>query len=299
MVIASMSYAPEAEDELPAFAPGSPCPPTVARFALGRDDHLGFEERLALLADEIRSVVPDSDTRSYVDYGPVMERDHAQRAGLGWIGKNTMLIHPEFGSWLLLGEILTTAAIPPDDAYDADRCGTCIRCIDACPTGAIRPRQVDARLCISYLTIELRGSIPEHLRPAIGARVFGCDICQDVCPWNDGVRPGDPEPFRLGAPLSPASLASWAEELLDLSESEFRSRYRETPLSRPGRDGMLRNLSVGLGNSGEELAVPVLMRCLDEPSPIVREHAAWALGRLSDLKAGRESRSDERQPPPS
>jgi len=267
----------DAEGHAPATA-------LVARYARDRDYHLVFEEKLGTLAAEIRGRFPDADTRPYVDYGPVLERDHAQRAGLGWIGKNTMLIHPALGSWLLLGEILTTADIPPDHAFEADRCGTCERCVEACPTGAITgPRQLDARLCISYLTIELRGSIPEHLRPAIGTRVFGCDICQEVCPWNDGTAPLE-EP-TAGRPLASPSMIAWAEEVLDMSEDEFRGRYRESALGRPGRDGTLRNLCVGLGNCGYAEAVPVLMRCLLEPSPIVREHAAWALGRLDELRA--------------
>jgi epoxyqueuosine reductase len=253
-----------------------------------------FEERLAALATEIQSLLPGTEARPCVDYGPIMERDHAQRAGLGWIGKNTMLIHPSLGSWLLLGELLTTAEIPPDDAFDADRCGTCERCVVECPTAAITPRRVDSRLCISYLTIELQGPIPVPLRAAIGNRVFGCDICQEVCPWNDGVSPSDPAPFRLGRPVHSTAMASWAEELLDLSEAEFRSRYVDTPLRRPGREGLLRNLCVGLGNSGAEAAVPVLMRCLDESSPLVREHAAWALGRLSEIRVDRSAGTPRR-----
>lgn len=274
---------PSGRTRLPEYSAGEAI---VARYARGRDYHRVFEERLARLAEELSTRFPEAETRSYVDYGPVLERDHAQRAGLGWIGKNTMLIHPALGSWTLLGELLTTASIPPDAPFEADRCGTCTRCIEACPTNAITPRAVDARLCISYLTIELRGSIPERLRPLMGRRVFGCDICQEVCPWNDGAPPGDDGTFRLEGEPSPDSLIGWAEQLLDLSVPEFRSRFAETPLVRPGRDGMLRNVCVGLGNSGDDRAVPALMRCLDEPSAIVREHAAWALGRLAEVDRG-------------
>jgi len=250
-----------------------------------------FEDRLSRLAAEIRSRFPDARCIPYVDYGPVLERDHAWRAGLGWIGKNTLLIDPKYGSWLLLGEILTTADLPPDGPFEHDRCGTCERCIEACPTRAITgPRHLDARLCISYLTIELRGSIPEHLRAAIGTRVFGCDICQEVCPWNDGALPDVPDAaLLLGRPVSPVTLLSWAEEILDLTEVEFRARYRDSALSRPGRDGVLRNLCVGLGNSGQAAATPVLVRCLEEESPVVREHAAWGLARLDQLRSASRS----------
>ncbi len=286
LVMASMGYAAEPGGFAgqPAGKHGQPRRSRVARYAVGRDYHLEFEERLAHLMALIRDRWPSADVKPYVDYGPVLERAHAQRAGLGWVGKNTMLIHPELGSWTLLGEVLTTVKIAPDAPFEADRCGTCIRCIEACPTGAIvGPRELDARRCIAYLTIELRGSIPESLRPGIGNRVFGCDICQEVCPWNDGAGGGG-QPSRSipwGGPVPPDTMASWAEELLDLSDDQFLSRYGETPLARPGREGMLRNLCVGLGNSRDRAAVPVVMRCFDEDSPVVREHAAWALARLA------------------
>jgi len=278
LVVVTMGYAAE------PFTPGPDHHRArIARYAGGVDYHRRFEERLGLLAELISDRWPSAGVKPYVDYGPVLEREHAQRAGLGWIGKNTMLIHPRLGSWTLLGELLTTVAIPPDDAFDADRCGTCVRCLEACPTGAITAaRKLDARLCISYLTIELRGSIPESLRPAIGNRVFGCDICQEVCPWNDGITgprdTGSTGPW--GRPIAPEGLTSWAEELLDLSDEQFRALYADTALARPGREGLLRNLCVGMGNSGDPAVVPTLMRCFDEPSAVIREHAAWALGRV-------------------
>jgi len=286
LVMVSMGYAAEPGGFAgpPAGQHGDRRWSRVARYAAGRDYHLEFEERLADLMGLIRDRWPSAGLKPYVDYGPVLERAHAQRAGLGWVGKNTMLIHPELGSWTLLGEVLTTLEIAPDAPFEADRCGTCIRCIEACPTGAIvGPRELDARRCISYLTIELRGSIPESLRPGIGNRVFGCDICQEVCPWNEGAPSGgqSSQPVQWGGPIPPDTMASWAEELLDLSDDQFLSRYGETPLARPGREGMLRNLCVGLGNSGDTAAVPVVMRCFDEDSPVVREHAAWALARLA------------------
>ncbi|MFQ5888599.1 MAG: tRNA epoxyqueuosine(34) reductase QueG [Gemmatimonadota bacterium] len=277
IVLVSLSYASSGEEA----GAGDPLRPIVARYARGRDYHDVFEERLRDLADAILEMAPDARLKPYVDYGPVLERDHAQRAGLGWIGKNTVLIDPELGSYLLLGELLTTLYLEPDEPFTADRCGTCTRCIAACPTGAIRgPRELDARLCISYLTIELRGPIPVELRPLIGSRVFGCDICQEVCPWNEEAPPGDCKTLALGRPVAPESLITWAEELLALDEETFRVRYRDTALRRPGRHGLLRNVCVGLGNSGRAEAVPILIRALRDSEPLVRGHAAWALGQL-------------------
>jgi len=279
IIVAVLSYAP---DEIARPNHQGAANPIVARYARGRDYHDWFEERLDALAAEIRAIGPDVGVKRYVDYGPVLERDHAQRAGLGWIGKNTMLIDPELGSWLLLGELLTTLEVEPDEPFLPDRCGTCRRCIDACPTDAIlEHRAVDSRRCISYLTIELRGSIPVDLRPAIGTRVFGCDICQDVCPWNSAPAPGDPEALTEGRPLGFPALRVWADRLLGFDAETYRESYRDTPLSRPGRNAMLRNICVGLGNSGEPDAAPVLRRCLIDGSDLVREHAAWALGRLA------------------
>ena len=254
--------------------------PVVARYALGRDYHDVFEERLDALSAAIRRFAPAARTKRYVDYGPVLERDHAQRAGLGWIGKNTMLIHPDLGSYFMLGELLTDIEIEPDPPFMHDRCGTCRRCIDACPTDAILDgRLLDARLCISYLTIELRGPIPEALRPAVGNRVFGCDICQEVCPWNSDAPTPAKAPFALrpGQPVPPGEMVAWAEELALLDADGFRARYRGTAFSRPGRDGLLRNLAVGLGNTGGVGARPILERLRADSSPLVREHARWAL----------------------
>jgi len=288
VIVVALSYAGPAGDSraLSASAPPSsgpppeaadPLAPVLARYARGPDYHGVFEARLAALAGEVEAIDPAARALPYVDYGPVLERDHAQRAGLGWIGKNTLLIDPELGSWLLLGELLTTLELEPDEPFTADRCGTCRRCIEACPTDAIRgPRQLDARRCISYLTIELRGPIPEELRPAIGNRVFGCDICQEVCPWNRDV----PEGSFPGRPVGFESMVDWALELLDLDEGGFRRRYRGTALYRAGREGLLRNLCVGLGNSGRAEAAPVLERCRSESTQMVAEHAAWALERL-------------------
>jgi epoxyqueuosine reductase len=260
-----------------------PSRPVISRYARATDYHLIFEEKLEALAESIRAAVGDgTSTKCYVDYGPVLERDHAQRAGLGWIGKNTLLINQALGSYLFLGEILTDAELQPDDAFLPDHCGTCERCIWACPTGAIAgPRDVDARLCISYLTIELRGPIPPELRPLISNRVFGCDICQEVCPWNKDV-PESAEPR-----LRPRDDVTGPEliELLGLSEEEFAERYTGTPIERPKRRGFLRNVAVALGNWGDRAAVPALVEALNDEDPLVRGHVAWALGRIGGFAA--------------
>lgn len=281
IIVTMLSYASAEAPPTMTEPVASAGAPIVARFAHGRDYHDWFEERLDALALAVRQVDPTAAVKRYVDYGPVLERDHAQRAGLGWIGKNTMLIDPRLGSWTLLGELLTTLEIRPDAPFLPDRCGSCRRCIDACPTDAIlEHRAIDARRCISYLTIELRGSIPVELRPAIGTRVFGCDICQEVCPWNAEPEPGAPEALVEGRPAAFPVLHAWAERLLAMDGDSYRSAYQGTPLARPGRDAMLRNLCVGLGNAGEAAGERVLRRCLLDESELVREHAAWALGRL-------------------
>jgi len=263
-----------------AAGPGLGATARVARYVGGRDYHGVFEDRLDALADAISALAPEASTRRYVDYGPVLERDHAQRAGLGWIGKNTMLIHPRLGSYLMLGELLTDLDLEPDEPFLADRCGSCRRCIDACPTDAILGgRTIDARRCISYLTIEFRGSIPLALRRAIGNRVFGCDICQEVCPWNTDAPDPESHPFAsvCGRPVPSQDMIAWAESLIALGEDGFRAAYRGSALARPGRDGLLRNLAVGLGNSGATEALPTLERLARDESEVVSEHARWAI----------------------
>jgi epoxyqueuosine reductase len=201
----------------------------------------------------------------------------AQRAGLGFIGKHTNLIGRGLGNWVLLAEVLTTLALEPDQA-EANRCGRCARCLEACPTRAITaPFQLDARLCISYLTIELRGSIPEELRPAVGARVFGCDDCLEVCPWNRFAREGRLLRQAARPDLEVVDLI----ELLDLDEAGFRARFRHTPLWRVKRTGLRRNVCVALGNLGDTRARPALERAVGDGDVLVAEHARWALDRLS------------------
>ncbi|MGH7546314.1 MAG: tRNA epoxyqueuosine(34) reductase QueG [Gemmatimonadota bacterium] len=256
-----------------------PARAVFARYARGDDYHAVFEEKLGALA----AFLEESGGRAkcYVDYGPVLERDLAQRAGLGWIGKNTVLIHPEIGSYLFLGEIFTDLALEPDPPFTADRCGTCTRCIEACPTGAIRgPRELDARLCISYLTIELHGPIPRELRALIGNRVFGCDICQEVCPWNRYVPETSEERFKPREVPGPELV-----ELMGLTEEAFERRFAGSAITRAKRGGLLRNVAVALGNWGSDEAVPALRRALDDADPLVRGHAAWALGRIGAAEA--------------
>jgi len=284
IVVVSLLYGP-GEGPTDASRGSSALGPVVARYAAGRDYHDVFEERLDRLIEAIRAVSPEGTVRRYVDYGPVLERDHAQRAGLGWIGKNTMLIHPKLGSYLMLGEILTDLDVRPDEPFVADRCGTCERCIVACPTDAIlEDRTLDARRCISYLTIELRESIPVELREAIGTRVFGCDICQEVCPWNTDAPTPARSPFGAdpGRPVRPDEMVVWARELLALDDAAFRATYRGSVFFRPGRDGLLRNLAIGLGNSRDSAAGAVLEEMARDDSNLVAEHARWGLDRLRE-----------------
>ncbi len=278
IIVVALNYNTKDDDTIE-----DPTHPIVARYARGTDYHLIFEDKLERLAQALADVVgPDVKARSYVDYGPVLEREHAQRAGLGWIGKNTMLIHPRIGSYLFLGEILTDAAIEPDDPFVPDHCGTCERCIVACPTGAItHARHLDARLCISYLTIELRGPIPRPLRPLIGNRIFGCDICQEVCPWNDDI-PGGGEP---GFTAREAVTGPRLIELMALSEEDYHKRFQGTALTRCKRRGLLRNVAVAIGNWGNRSALPALIRGLHDEEPLVRGHCAWALGRIPGPQA--------------
>ena len=228
-------------------APGPRPGANVAQYAWSSDYHDVLGERLERLAAAIRELVPGSKTRCYVDAGPVPERELAQLAGLGWIGKNMMLINPDIGSFTFIGVVLTDAALEPDQPFDADRCGTCTRCLDACPTQAfVGPRDLDARACISYLTIERRGEFTATERAQVGEWVFGCDVCQDVCPWNVSFAQETQDP---GFAVRPEIATPDVRSLATIDEREFERRFGDTPFSRPGAPGMQRNAAAVLDNA--------------------------------------------------
>jgi epoxyqueuosine reductase len=227
------------------------------------------------------------NNRWYTDTGPILERDLAQRAGIGWIGRNTCLIHPRHGSYFLLSEIFLDLALEPDPPFLTDHCGTCRRCIEACPTDCILPdRTIDATRCISYLTIELKDDIPTELREQVGNWVFGCDICQTVCPWNRFADQADPA-FEAKPPIH-----SLTEELT-LSAQEFNQRFKRSPIKRAKRRGYLRNVAVALGNTGDLLALPVLRNALNDQERMVREHAEWAIEKIKGRVGATRSESEE------
>jgi epoxyqueuosine reductase len=254
----------------------------ISRYAWGDDYHDLMEERLDTLLAEIRAIRGGPvEGRVFVDSGPVLERGLAGVAGVGWIGKNTQLISPKKGSWFFLGELFLDLEL----AYDRplrDRCGRCELCLDACPTGAfVGPYILDARRCISYLTIELKGAMPRHLRPLVGNHIFGCDICQEVCPYNVKAEPSGEAAFEPRAGLYAPELIP----LLALTEEEFRHRFKGSPLKRAKRRGFLRNVAVALGNLKARAAVPALAGALGDAEPLVRAHAAWALGEIATEEA--------------
>jgi epoxyqueuosine reductase len=225
----------------------------------------------------IQQEAPNCRGRAVVDTAPLLERDFARRAGLGWFGKNTMLINKRLGSYFFLGALLLDLELPVDPVHDTSHCGTCTACLDACPTQAFpAPGELDSRRCISYLTIELRGPIPEELREPIGDWLFGCDVCQEVCPWNRKAPPGTEPAFRPLPDLEPADPV----ELLSLTDAEFRSRFGGTALTRTRRRGLLRNAAIVLGNQGDASVLPALQRALEDSESLVREAAAWAIARI-------------------
>ena len=252
----------------------------VARYARGDDYHDVMEAKLRELHARLeRDAGRAIAGKPYVDTGPILERDLARRAGLGWFGKNTNLLHPRLGSFFFLGALVLDAALVPDAPFEEDRCGTCTRCIDACPTGAIvAPRRLDATRCISYLTIELKDEIPTELREKVGALIYGCDICQEVCPWNVRFARELREPaFAPREVLAGKDARTVARELLAMTQEAFSVAFKGSPMKRAKLRGLKRNAAVVLGNVGTMEDVPMLQHALDNAEPLVREHAAWAL----------------------
>jgi len=263
----------------------------ISRYAWAREDyHDAVLRRLRQLENELRrplDATGDSlQFRSYVDTGPLIERVYAKYAGIGWIGKNTCIINQQLGSWLFLGVILASLDFTKDeltaDLPAPDRCGSCTRCIAACPTQAIvAPGELDARLCISYLTIEKRGEIPDHLRSGMGRHVFGCDICQDVCPWNRKAPVTSASEFEAREGLVNPTL-DW---LAEMQQEEFRAVFRGSPVRRAKLSGLRRNAVIAMGNSGDKKFVPTLKKLCEDPDLVVAEHARWAVARLSQGSA--------------
>ncbi|MEX2283590.1 MAG: tRNA epoxyqueuosine(34) reductase QueG [Gemmatimonadota bacterium] len=277
----------------------------IARYARGRDYHKVIKAKLLRLLGWLEQGLGRElpAARAYVDTGPVLERELAQRAGLGWFGRNTMLIDPRRGSYFFLGALLVEVELEYDQPFGEDRCGTCQACVDACPTGALLGRdhngapQIDATRCISYLTIEHRGPIPRDLRPLIGNRIFGCDICQEVCPWNSPkfVQITRETDFAARDQLAGGELL----ELMALDESQWDEFSHGSAIRRAKRSGFLRNVAIALGNWGSPSAVPVLVQSLTDAEALVRGHAAWALGRIpssQSLDALRQRRPLESDP---
>jgi epoxyqueuosine reductase len=252
----------------------------ISNYAWGVDYHHLMSPRLESLAAWLRDLDPQVQSRVYVDTGAVLERDYAETAGLGFVGKNTMLIAPRSGSWFFLGEILTTLALPPTAPAPMPSCGSCHRCLDACPTGAFpAPYKLDARRCISYLTIELKGWIPRELRSLMGNWIYGCDICQEVCPFNRFAKSSRESEFR---PPDLNAVAPPLPDILALTEEAFNKRFQKSPIKRIKRSRLLRNACVAAGNWGDRSAVPPLTALLQDPDPLLRGHAAWALHQIDD-----------------
>ncbi len=283
VVILAMNYLPDDDIVAPRGEKAR-----VARYAQGRDYHKVLGRKLKAIAAWLQAC-SNAESRAFVDTGPVLERAWAEQAGLGWIGKNANLLTREMGSWFLLGEILSTAELEIDPGPHADFCGSCTACLDACPTDAIvEPGVVDSNLCISYWTIEHRGSVPQERRRGSGDWIFGCDICQEVCPWNRSFsRPADGDPFTHREDLRGLDPLS----IVAMDEATFRSKYSGTPLMRAKWEGMRRNACIVLANRKRREALPTLAGVLTDPDPVLRGHAAWAVGRIGDEEAIRMLRS--------
>jgi len=269
---------PYRTQEPPPVQPGQA---RISRYAWGTADyHDVIHDRLKELARFLQSHSPGAAVRGVVDSAPLLEREFAQRAGLGWIGKHTLLLNRQAGSYFFLAALLTDLELEYDQPHPTDHCGTCTACLDACPTDAFpQPGVLDATRCISYLTIELRGAMPAELRPGVGNWLFGCDVCQDVCPWNRKA-PATAEPA-----FQPVETSVDAVALLSISEDEFRRRFRRTPLWRSKRRGIVRNAAIVLGNQRRQDAVPALVNALADAEPIIRGACAWALGQVGGPSA--------------
>ncbi len=255
--------------------------PYVARYARGLDYHHVMKGQLDRLAERIETVYPGAPLRSYVDTGPILERELAEMAGMGAVGKNTNLLHPEGGSWLLLGELFLTLDLDTDPAV-SDLCGSCTQCLEACPTGALpEPYRLDSRRCISYWTIEHRGAIPMDTRSILGRWVFGCDICQEVCPFNESPAQADHPEMRLPPERDKIDLVS----LLLISREDYVAAFRGSPMKRAKQLGLQRNAAIAMGNSRNSQYLPALDAALHSHQQILRSHAAWAIGQIGGLQA--------------
>jgi len=271
VIVLAMNYWQGPAPSLPPDEPRG----KIARYAWNDDYHDLIEPKLRAVDERLQHY--GGRQRFYVDTGPVLERDFAALAGAGWHGKSTMLIHPELGTWFFLSELFTTLELPPD-APLPDRCGSCTRCINACPTGAITaPHQLDARRCVSYLTIELKGSIPEEFRPLIGDRIYGCDDCLAACPWNRFAQASHEAAFAARPAVSLT-----LRDYLAMDDEAFRTLFRRSPIKRIKRRGFLRNVCVALGNVGTPDDLPSLERAAADPEPLIAEHARWAIKRIRE-----------------
>jgi epoxyqueuosine reductase len=275
IVMLARNYAPasSAHEATPEYQ--------IARYAWGEDYHEVLTPRIRELERILEA--HGGQQRSYIDTGPVLERDYAALAGLGWHGKSTMVISRELGAFFFLGALLTTLEIPPDEP-SVDRCGRCTRCIDVCPTAAITaPHQLDARRCVSYLTIELKGAIPEELRPLIGDRIYGCDDCAAVCPWNRFAKASTESRFAAKGFTHSMKL----RDFLELDDTAFRNLFRGSPIKRIKRRGFLRNVCVALGNTGTNADLPALQKAANDPETLIAEHAVWAIREITQRETGR------------
>ncbi len=288
--VVSDQWSVASKDETPSALTTDHWPLTTAKiasYARGTDYHDVLRERLKRLLGWVQEQVPGCRGRGVVDTAPLLERDFARRAGLGWFGKNTMLLHKRLGSYFFLGALLLDIPLTADAPFEANHCGRCTACLDACPTQAfIGPGMLDSRRCISYLTIELRGPIPEELRRPMGDWLFGCDVCQEVCPWNRKA-PAATEPTLL--PRADLEAVD-PVELLGLTEEAFRERFRGTAVWRTRRAGLLRNAAIILGNRRDRAALPALRRALADPEPLIRDAAAWAIGEIEASNSPGERR---------